>query len=88
MSDIIMQHLRTTNDTNGNPRRLYVFYGRNTGDYVGIVDEGYSGRPRAQPGIDILELNSVDITPKQYRELKREIPRLEASCLLSNFIVR
>ncbi len=87
MSDIIMQQLKAPNDANGNPRRLYVFYGRGTGTLIGIHDEGYAGKPRAKAGIDILELDGFEIIAAKYRELKRRIPELLVSCMLyENFI--
>ena len=59
------QHLRASNDSNGNPRRLWIVYGRD-GAPLRIEDEGYSGR-EAVRGLNCPELPSAEITPKDYR---------------------
>lgn len=63
------QHLRCTNDTNGNPRRIWAIHDTNDGDPgVTYVDEGYSGRAAVK---GLPEIPGVEITPGCYRELKR-----------------
>ena len=59
------QHLSTTNDTNGNPRRLWMIYNVN-GNVIRVIDEGYSGRPDTQAR----ELMPVNISPKEYNHIK------------------
>ena len=44
------QHLRCTNDNNGNPRRVFVFYDA-AGGIVAVEDEGYRGTPAACRGL-------------------------------------
>jgi len=64
----MVQHIGTTNDTNGNPRRAWVYTDHN-GRVVDVVDEGYSGRPailRTDPGA-IVEMPYMSVTPKCYR---------------------
>lgn len=78
---ILYQHLKTTNDSNGNPRRLYVVYEASVSDayanrfaeVVQVVDEGYGGtawldtyhNPR---NIPMVELPSINISVAEYRE--------------------
>ena len=40
-STVTVVHLKAPNDTNGNPRRLFVLLDR--GDIIGVVNEGYEG---------------------------------------------
>lgn len=80
-----IQHLRTTNDKNGNPRRLWHVSithgqeGRHGIRYtrtVAVYDEGYTGsafrhalaRALQDTGVQLLELRSMDVTPKEYRD--------------------
>lgn len=42
MTQIVL-HLRTKNDSNGNPRRLYLPL-ESDGDIVHVIEEGYRGR--------------------------------------------
>ena len=66
-------HLKTKNDVNGNPRRLYVAL--LDGVILGVVNEGYQGSgaiPEAwktEGGNYPLDL---DITPGQYQRIKRQ----------------
>lgn len=62
-----VQRIRTTNDVNGNPRRLWIGY-RSTGAVMSVVDEGYGGRPWP----NAIELMPVDVGPGEYRTIKRE----------------
>jgi hypothetical protein len=71
-------HLSTTNDTNGNPRRLYVEVV--DGDFGAVVDEGYegvavahrAGMPRTYHPV------AISITPAEYRDFRRLMK--ETSC--------
>lgn len=73
------QSLRAGHDVNGNPRRLWVIVrvGGESADYVGVYDEGYAGlnalpdewRERVRRGMG--QLPDLEITPAQYRQLKK-----------------
>ena len=71
----VYQHQRHTNDTNGNPRRLWVVFELDTrkpggtGLLVAVYNEGYRDRPQALH--DLAELPSVSITPREYRDTIR-----------------
>jgi hypothetical protein len=77
---MIALHLKTTNDTNGNPRRLYVFL-TDTGQVCGVRDEGSKGygardewaREHAN-GAAVFEGPEIVITPGEYREWLRWTP--------------
>jgi hypothetical protein len=70
----LAQNLKTTNDTNGNPRRLWAVYTAD-GSTVAMLDEGYGGRRVMLDCMshddyrDIRELPAVEITPAEYRRL-------------------
>lgn len=66
-------HLRATNDTSGNPRRVFVGLD-SSGHVVIVTDEGYDGRPGW-----VRDLNArgtwelpVNVTPREYRERIRQ----------------
>ncbi len=63
------QHLRCTNDTNGNPRRVFVLYDAQ-GEIVRAIDEGYRGTPAECRGL--IQLPTFDTTPAERRALLRE----------------
>ncbi len=60
----MFQHLKTTNDRNGNPRRLYVVYS-DKGECTAIIDESYAGKPKEL--YHATELLEHDITPAEYK---------------------
>lgn len=65
-------HECTTNDTNGNPRRVFTAIGA-TGQILRVTDEGYAGTPewvRALHDRGIWEVG-VQVTPAQYKERLR-----------------
>jgi len=64
-------HLTTTNDVNGNPRRLYVEV--EGGVYKTIVREGYEGIARAhRAGMpETYFPPRIHITPAEYNALRR-----------------
>lgn len=68
-----VQHLKTTNDTNGNPRRLWAVYRvASTGNFMvwdQVIDEGYGGKPTELRGY--LELPELYITPQEYKSLRK-----------------
>lgn len=67
-----VQHLCCSNDTNGNPRRIWATYDER-GHIIDVKDEGYEGRPESLRNDLATELPSVEITPSEYREwLDRE----------------
>lgn len=68
------QHLRCTNDGNGNPRRVFVFYDA-AGGIVAVEDEGYGGKPAACRGL--VHLPSIETYPAERRELLKEWPTLK-----------
>ena len=63
---IMYQHLRCTNDTNGNPRRVFVAYSAD-GSIVRAYNEGYAGTPKELRGL--IELPGYNIMPADRREL-------------------
>ena len=67
MTAKMYQHLITTNDINGNPRRLYVLLDKQ-GTMTEVIDEGYSGLP--DKCRDLIRLPDVITTPKEYRVFK------------------
>lgn len=75
MSDVTVVRLRTTNDSNGNPRRLLV---ADLGsDREAVVEEGYNGdglRFIARAFGEFAHYNgtTIDITPGQYRTLLKQ----------------
>ena len=72
------QHLRCTNDNNGNPRRVFVFYDA-AGGIVAVEDEGNRGTPAACRGL--VELPSIETYPAERRALLKEWPTLKQAGL-------
>lgn len=64
------QHFRATNDSNGNPRRLYVVYDEDA-DIGALIDEGYSGMPKYLIEDEVPQLPTIDVSVAQYNQLKR-----------------
>jgi len=63
-------HLNAGNDTNGNPRRVYVIL--HNSDIVAAYDEGYAGiNAITNPAHKKQAINSCmfSTTPKEYRSL-------------------
>jgi hypothetical protein len=72
------QRLSATNDTNGNPRRVWVVYGETEGFYSSIVtarDEGYSGRP--SEFAFLVRLPDLEITPGEYKHILKSYAHRE-----------
>jgi hypothetical protein len=63
----LAQHLCCTNDTNGNPRRIWVGYSA-SGQILDIRDEGYDSRPEYLRDGSAFELPAIAIPPAEYRE--------------------
>lgn len=70
----VTQHWRADNDSNGNPRRIYMVWDRD-GRLIAALDEGYSGFPRAlsdkQRSGRLIDLGSVNIANSEYRSTLR-----------------
>jgi len=60
-------HLCAKNDSNGNPRRLWIKIDIKTGETVLIADEGYRGQPDEMVGSRIYYGLTIEITPAEYR---------------------
>jgi hypothetical protein len=60
------------NDTNGNPRRVFVIIDRKSGNMIDAIDEGYGGR---QSLLDVypnaIEGPTYVTTPRQYHSTIR-----------------
>jgi len=76
----VIGHYAAPNDTNGNPRRVFVLYRVDKGylSHVAARDEGYEGdgvetvlgKFKAFPGAESAAfLPRVNVTPKEYRRL-------------------
>ena len=63
---LLRQHWQAENDTNGNPRRLWLLMDAQTGNAIWVANEGCYGVPHSWR--DTPELPKVDITPGCYRE--------------------
>jgi hypothetical protein len=67
------------NDSNGNPRRLFVVFD-SRGNTCDVIDEGYSGYGEVRKHYrTAADLGTYKTTPAQYRELlkeKRETERM------------
>jgi hypothetical protein len=64
-------HLCATNDTNGNPRRLYLIL-NDEGNPVKALDEGYRGREVArlwaqERNVTLWNGPDIDVTPNEYK---------------------
>lgn len=55
-------HLRTVNDRNGNPRRLFIVCENGVPERV--IDEGYKGLPSELHGYPIV---TIQIPPSEYK---------------------
>lgn len=69
-----VQHVCTSNDRNGNPRRLFqVFAVQDNTEYrlAAVIDEGYRGTDERFGHVNYDE---ISVTPSEYRRLlKRKI---------------
>lgn len=75
---IIYNHLKTTHDTSGNPRRLFDVYEMRDGMFwqVAVIEEGYHGRRAILARYpDAIECTTYSITPGEYRQMKKEASR-------------
>lgn len=71
-----VQHVCTTNDHNGNPRRLFQVFDVQPDGYklVAVMDEGYSGNDELRQRFGDVNYDEIDVTPAEYhRLLKRNI---------------
>jgi hypothetical protein len=64
------QHLRHVggNDTNGNPRRIFVLYDAQ-GNIVQTINEGYRGTPSEVRGL--VQLPGYSVSASDFRELSK-----------------
>ena len=70
-----MLHLVAPNDSDGNPRRLFVM-SNDEGKFIAAWDEGYKGSD-AVPGIwrkDAYLSQRLDVPVAQYNKLRRTLP--------------
>ena len=75
--ELYVQQLRAPNDANGNPRRLWAIYCPETGDLLGIHDEGYQYSTARTVMREFygeatyVVLPAIVTTPQEYRNLLR-----------------
>lgn len=74
MKATMYQHLRASNDKNGNPRRIFVLLDEK-GNVVTAIDEGYGGRPDECRGL--IQLPSYNISATDYKEILRQKRKAE-----------
>jgi len=66
-------HMIAPNDSNGNPRRLYLVCGPH--GPIAAVDEGYSGIGAIrEAGFTAPEVWNIEVSAKEYRRLKKQLP--------------
>lgn len=66
-------HMRAKNDSNGNPRRVFVGYNE-FGHTTHVTDEGYLGQPawiRAMNAAGVWE-TSMEVTIAQYNRMMKQ----------------
>jgi len=66
---MIRQHISTSPDINGNPRRLYCVYDV-TGATIAVIEEGYTNLTD-----DVKSLSSImeiSVSPSEYNAIKRQ----------------
>jgi hypothetical protein len=78
MQRVIAVRVKTTNDTNGNPRRGWVIASAENGETVAFIDEGYAGDRALHVSLagwygeyECTVTGALQVTPGQYRDLKR-----------------
>lgn len=68
---LILQNVKTTNDSNGHARRMFVLYCGTTGDMRAVGDEGCAGYPREFPNrLHVTEISSVNVGVKEWNNFK------------------
>jgi hypothetical protein len=74
-TETIVQRLRTTNDINGNPRRVWIIY--YPGSMPLALDEGDRGTPQQVTAInEYVQLPDISVPPSEYRSfLKQYAPK-------------
>ncbi len=58
------QWVRAPNDKNGNPRRVWLVYGKD-GTPIEVIDEGCAGMPKRLR--ELPELPTMDVSPTAYK---------------------
>lgn len=79
--EFLVQNISTSNDKNGNPRRLWVVYKQSeySCDFVvhSVYDEGYGGKPSEINKYPLLP--TVWVMPQEYRTYKKmNVPQYSA----------
>lgn len=61
------QNLKSTNDVNGNPRRLWVIYDarKDPAFPIEVINEGYGGEP--EECRSLIHLTPVRVSPKEHK---------------------
>ncbi len=70
----IIQYIKTTNDSNGNPRRMYMITNLESG-IIGFINEGYDGCPLFGK-IKVAWTAALNLQPREYKRLKSRAPML------------
>jgi hypothetical protein len=65
-------HIRTTNDRNGNPRRLWVELADSRVSRV--IDEGYKGSAEARAAGMVNYATTIDVSPSEYNAFRKLNP--------------
>lgn len=68
-------HLNAGNDSNGNPRRVFVVLDRS--GVVDVINEGYNGDAELRKRHRISSSATFDTTPSEYRELVKRARETE-----------
>ena len=63
------QRWKAPNDTNGNPRRVFLVFDAE-GNVLDVIDEGYAGRPGWLRGL--IQLPDVHCFAHEYRDWLRQ----------------
>lgn len=72
---VLIQHLMSDNDINGNARRLFLIMD-NEGDIIEAIDEGSLGSSVYAHYIDRALLPGMHISVKEYRRYLKTYPQL------------
>lgn len=65
-------HIRTKNDTNGNPRRLWVELADSRVSRV--IDDGYKGSSGARDAGMVNYATTIDVSPSEYNAFRKMTP--------------
>ena len=74
---MIVIHLRAPNDSNGNPRRLYLIIDPSNGLPIDCIDEGYLGNSAYKSKYpESVYSTQIDIPAKEYRRIRKQFSEL------------